>query len=139
MPVAFVNLCDGNGGQSKVISDEDKALTCFGIDETNAAQLFGVVSLALGGFQTDALVTAKPCCFVDGTGLADIECHVAFGTRYEESSRLMDAVKPGKIDISTIHDIDTFRLKSDLIENIHIVDTSICNNDKCWDRALQID
>ena len=94
VPATFVNVCDSYGGQTKVIGYEDKAFTGLGINETNATQLFRIVSFTFGRLQADGLITAKSSFFVDRTRLADIKCHIAFGTCYEKGPCLMDAIKP---------------------------------------------
>ena len=93
MPATFVNVCNSDGRQAKVIGDEDKAFTGLGINETNATQLFRIVSFTFGSLQTDGLITAKSGCFVDRTGLANVECQIAFGTCYEKGSCLMEVLR----------------------------------------------
>ena len=122
VPAILVDLCDGGGRQAEVIGDEDKALTGVSINETDAAEFFGIATFAFARLQSDALVAAKSGGFVDGSRLADIERHIAFGACHKESAGLLDAVKPSKINVSTIHDIDASGFERDLVEDVHVVD-----------------
>ena len=138
VPSTLVDACDGDGRQASVVGEEDETLAGFGIDEADAPQLFGVVAFALGGLQADALIAAQADALVDRSGLADVESQVAFGSGDEEGTGLVDAIESPKIDVTTIHYIDASGLESDLVEDVHVVDASVCNADEYRDGASQV-
>jgi len=139
MPTTLVDAGNGYCGQFEMVGNEDQTLACFRIDEADSSEFSGVIPFALGGLQADTLVATQAAGFINRTGFADVEGHVALGPRYEECSVLMDTIESCKIDVSTIHDIDASRFENDPVKNVHIVDASVGNVHEHWDRALQID
>ena len=138
LPATFVEVGDAQGGQVEVIGEEDEALLGCGVDEADAPEFGWVVALAFGDSQTDDLVAAQPCPFVHRTGLADVESKVALGSGDEKSFRLLDEVKPAKIDVAAVHDIDASRLEGQLVEHLDVGCASVCNADEHWDGAAQV-
>ncbi len=51
----------------------------------------------------------------------------------------MDSVKTGQIDITPIHDMECTRLYVDLIEDVHIVNLSMGDNDHRGDTSPEIE
>lgn len=139
MPTTLVDAGDGYCGQPEMVGNEDQTPACFRIDEADSSEFPGVIPFALGGLQADTLVATQAAGFVDWTGFADVEGHIALGPRYEECSGLMDTIEPCKIDVSTIHDIDASRLEYDPVKNVHVVDASVGNVHEHWDGAPQVD
>ena len=138
VPAILVDVCDGDCGQTKMVGDEHEAFACFTVDETDATEFFGIVPFTFGSFQSDTLIASQSSSFVGIAGLADIESHITFGSGYEESTDLMDAIKSSKIYVSTIHHVDTSRLESNVVKDVHIVDAALCNADEHRNRASQI-
>ena len=63
---------------------------------------------------------------------------IFLGTDYEEGSALAEPVKATKIDIATIHDIESRRFEKELIEDGDIVNGALGNADKARDSATQV-
>ena len=139
VPATLVNAGDGYCGQPEMVGNKDQALACFWIDETDSSEFSWVIPFTFGCLQADSLVATQAAGFVDWTGFADVEGHIALGPRYEECSGLMDTIEPCKIDVSTIHDIDASRLEYDSVKNVHVVDASVGNVHEHWDGAPQVD
>lgn len=139
MPTTLIDMGDYNGWQTEMVGDKDKTFARCGIDETDATEFTGIVPLALGGLQSDALVATQSTGFIDGTGLAHVESHVALGSCNEESTGLMNAIQASEINVSTVHDIDASRFESDPVKNVHIMNASIGYVHEHWDGASQVD
>ena len=63
---------------------------------------------------------------------------IAFGSCYEESLLLIETIKARKIDVASIHYIESTRFQRKLIENIDIVRFAVCNAYKARNRASQV-
>ena len=61
-----------------------------------------------------------------------------FCTDYEERSVLAERVKATKIDITTIHDIESRRFENKLVEDRDIVSCALGDTDKTRDSTTQV-
>ena len=102
----------------------------------NAAKLVGIVLLTVEASEDDHLIALQPSRLVDGTRIETLELEIAFCTGDEKGRRLLDAVQPRKVQVAAIHDVNGTRLQNQVVEDIDIVDFSVCNADKRGYRAL---
>lgn len=63
---------------------------------------------------------------------------IFLGTNHEKGHMLIEAIQAAKIDISSIHDIESSRFDHQLVEDGDIVDGSFGNADKTRDIAPQV-
>ena len=138
MPPALVDGCDGQRGKFEVIGQESQRLAGFGIDVADTTQPVGVECFAFRCRQTDDLIAPQTRRSVDRIGAADIGTKIAFRPRNKKCPGLVDTMKPTKIDISTIHYINASCLEENLVQDVHVVDTALCNADEYRDGAAQI-
>jgi len=59
LPTALVDLRDRKWRQRKAVGDENETLGCLGVDETNAAQFFGIGLERIEAHELDGLVAAQ--------------------------------------------------------------------------------
>jgi hypothetical protein len=71
-------------------------------------------------------------------GVEAIAAEVCFCPSDKEGRCLVDFVGTGKIQIAAIHDIDSFQLDNQLVEDIDIVDFARSNDDYGGNVAMQI-
>jgi hypothetical protein len=64
--------------------------------------------------------------------------HVNFCAGGEESSGLMQRMKPCEIDVAAIHHVNGAGLRRDQIQRERIAHFAVGNMDKAWDWAAQI-
>ena len=51
----------------------------------------------------------------------------------------MDRIKPGKVQVGTVQDVEGSRFECDLIEDVDVVDLGVGDEDDGGDVALQIE
>lgn len=139
LPPAFVNGCDSQGGQLEVISEKDKPLAARSIHVTDTPERFGVIAFPLPCTQLDRLVTSQAFCFIDRARLADTELRVAFCADNKAGLRHLDTVKACEVEVAPVENVNASRLEHDLIEEMNVMNRSICNADEYWDWSGQVD
>lgn len=139
LPPTFVNGCDSQGGQLEVIGEKDKSLAAHSIHVTDTPERFGVIAFPLPCAQLDRLVTSQTCCFIDRARLADTELRVAFCADDEEGLRHLDTVKACEVEVTPVENVNASRLENDLIEEMNVMDRSICNAYEYGDWSGQVD
>jgi hypothetical protein len=85
------------------------------------------------------MVGSQPGGLVHVTRFANVEAHVGFRPRDEKRKSCMNAGQPFEIDVSAIQYIEGSRFEDDLIQGVDVVDLTIGNCSKRWNRAVQID
>ena len=60
-----------------------------------------------------------------------LEVKIALGTDHEEGRRSMHLVKSRKIQISSIHDIESAWLYRNVVQDIDFVNLAVRNEDHC--------
>jgi len=139
LPAASVDRCDGQSRKLEVVGQENQSLSGSGIEVTDTPQPFRIVEFSFPGAQSNRLVAAQSCCLVDRSGLQHVESRVAFGSNHEECLALVDAEQTGEVEIATVDHIDAARFESDLVEKVDIVNRSVRDTYKHWDRAGQVE
>ena len=139
LPPAFVNGCDGNGGQFEVVGKKDQPLAGMSIDITDTPEWFGIVSFPFPCAQSDRLVASQSGSFIDRSRLPDVELGVAFCANDKGCLCHINAVKAREVEIASVDHVDAPRFKKDLVEEMNIVNGAIGNTDKYRDRTGQVD
>ena len=139
LPATLVNSCDGQCWEVEVVGQKDQPFSCFCIEVADTPKTFGIVDFSLSGAQPDRLVATQSCVLVDGAGFQDIELRVALGSNHEVCLGLLDSEQAGEVEIAAVDHINTARLESDLIQEMDVVNRSIGNAHKNWDRAGQVE
>ena len=61
------------------------------------------------------------------------EIHIVLGPGDKESPVLNEDMEPGKIDVTTVHDVNGPGFQGERIERVDIVNFSVGDVDKAWD------
>ena len=138
LPAAFVNGSDGLCWQIEVICQEDKALPSHGIKEANTSEFFRVVSFTFVSSQPNGLIAAQTAGLVDWTRLTQAKSHITFCPDDKVGVRAFDSKESGKVQVSTIEDIDASCFKKYPIHEVNVMNRSVCNMYKDRYRTSQI-
>ena len=84
LPPAFVELCDGERRQGKVVGQKHQSSVLRGIEETDTPELLRIILLCIEAVEGDNLVALQARCFVDVLGIQPVELEVALGSGYKE-------------------------------------------------------
>ena len=137
LPAASVELGDDYRGLGHVVGQEHQLFGGFRIGIPYPSKSFGILTERLVAGQDNSLVEANAGSFVDRRGVASTEPEIAFCASYKKCHFLMDAIKPCKVDIGSVHDVERTDFENQLVEDIHIVNLAGGNNDKGWEVSLQ--
>jgi len=119
----------GRGGQDAIVGEKHEPLLVRCVVVPDSAELRGVILLRVEVFGHDDLVGLNPGRFVYLLGIDASEPEVAFCPGDKERSRFVDSVKTGEIEISPVHDIEGTGFYADLVEDVHIVNFSVSDDD----------
>ena len=70
--------------------------------------------------------------------VAALEQDVGFGADHEEGRAESEDVEALEIDVAAIHDVERAGLRQNLVEHVDVVHFAVCNADKRWDIATQV-
>jgi len=138
LPTAFVQCRNGRCWQPSIVRQEHQRLTGICIFETNPAQIFRIFFRFINPVQTNGLVTNYSHVFVNWRRINTPEIHVTFGTSYKKRSSLMHVVESFKIQVTSIHDVESTGLYRQEIQHVHFMHFPIADMDKCGYRPSQI-
>ena len=65
LPATFVELGDDQSGKLKIISEEGESLVCLFVVENDVAQILRIVVLRFYACETNCLIAAQACRFID--------------------------------------------------------------------------
>ena len=128
LPAAVIQLRDGQRGRSEVVGQKDQPRAGFEIAIADAPQRRGIIFLGLHACGDDGLVQAQSGGFVHRAGVAPDESEVFLGACDEEGGTLMQAMQAGEVQIPAIHDVERTGLPSELVEEVHVVNTAWRDN-----------
>lgn len=137
LPAAFV---DGGNGQSRkveIVRKKGQPFARFRIYETDTSQSLRVIPLAFGRAQSNDLITSQAGGSIHWPGFEDIELGVLFASDDEECLCGMDAKQTPEIKVCTVEYINTTSFESDLVEEMHIVNQTVCNPYENWDWPMR--
>ena len=129
LPATMIQMCDGQRGCGEFVGQKDQSLARFEIAIADASQRRGIIILGQRARRDDRLVKAQAGGFVHRTGVATDEAEVFLGASDEEGGTLMQAVQSGEVEIAAIHDVERTGFPSELVEDVHVVNTARRDND----------
>ena len=139
VPTFAVELCYGQRVITKMIGQEAIDIAGGEVLVGDHSQLFRVTLCGLVGSETDNLISNDSCAFVNWIGLDHFVSHVVFSTGYKEGSVLVYSVeKPEEIQVTHIHQIDGPHLHTEFVQNLDIVNGSLCEIDEYGDITSQV-
>jgi len=103
LPPAFVQLCDGQGWQDKVVGQEDQAFVRFRVVELDPSDLFRVLPSSVEAGEDAGLVADQTTGTIDLIGVHSPELGIGLGSDDEEGLRDMYGVEPVNADEVCLH------------------------------------
>jgi len=122
-----------------MVGQEDQPLVVPGIVELHPAQVSRIVPLAFAACELDGLVAPQAGFLGDGARIDPPELQVRLGPDDEERLCLVQAMKPGKVDVAPVHDVEAPRLEGNLVEEVHVVEFAVRDVDEARDAAPQVE
>ena len=120
LPSLVVQLGDHQCRQREVVGQEDESLARLGVDVADAANGMRILQTRHRSGEHDGLVASQSGGFVDQARCLASVNHLVLRADNEEGAVLDEAIEPGKVDIATIHDVESCRLQYQSIEG-HVV------------------
>jgi len=105
----------------------------------NPAERIGVVFPGGRSGRNDRVIGAKSRRGVDSVRVSAAELDAFLGARDEESTAAVEDVKPLEVHVGAIHQVERARLWQDGVEDLDVVQFSVRNLNKRWDRAAQVE
>ena len=139
LPSPFVDSCDCQRRQIEVVRQEDEALPCVCIEETDTPKFTWIVSFGFLSAQSNHLIATKTAGLVDRSGLADVESGVLFRPYDKISICTLDSKQSCKVNVSAVEDINTSSFNEHLIHKMDVMNQTVCNLHKHRDRPGKID
>ena len=137
LPAAMIQLRNGQGGGGEVVGQKDQGVAGFGIAITDAPQRGGIIAPRVKADRHDGLIKPQAGGFVERPGIAAGRAEVFLGARDKKGGALVEAMQACKVQIATIHDVERAGLPSQLVEEVHVVNTARSDNDDGGKVALQ--
>lgn len=137
LPARFVERADGGCRQDEVVGEEHQRLAGFGILESDAAQMFGIVLAAIDAGKGNSLIAEDAGAAIDRSRIDAPKLGIRLGSSNEEGLCSMQPVKPGEIEIASIHDVDRPGLDHQDVEYIDIAQLAVGDVDEGGDIAAQ--
>ena len=139
LPAAFVQRANGRGWQGHLIGEEDQRPARFGILESYATQMHGVVLFGVNTIKRNRLVANNASRSICLFRINPVRLHIGFGARNEECPGQVQGMKPAEINVATIHDINRTRFRLQQIEGVHVSHLAIGDVNETWNIALQVE
>src|SRR3989338_518049 len=108
LPSAPIELREGLCGELKIVRQKNQMPVCRRVEITNPSEPFRKIFLCVKALQRNDLIALDPCFlfFVYGQRMNPLKTEIAFGANNKEGRRGLDSVETGKVQITTIHDIN---------------------------------
>ena len=90
-PAGAVNLANLNGGQAKVIGEENERARMLGVVITDATQGLGIALLGIKAAESNRLIAPQTAGSIDRTAFDHVKLHVGFAADHKKSARLSEA------------------------------------------------
>ena len=120
LPTVFVECCNCQRRQDKVVGQEYEYLATLDIFESNVPQVLGVMLGGAKPVEQDRLIANNPGRLIDGCRINSVDIHTGFGAGHEESARLMLSIERTSFDRHAVQHVDFVHL-------------AVADVDKRWD------
>ena len=138
LPATFVERGNRQGGQRRVVGQKDQRLARFGVFESDAPQVLGVLLGRVMAVEHHTLVADDACAAVDRIGVHAPSVHARFGSGDEECASLMHGIQASKVDVSTIHHVKGARLDRQDVEYVDVVEFAVADVNERGNGTAQV-
>ena len=110
----------------------------LGVVITDAMQGLGIALFGIKAAESNRLIAPQTAGRVDRTAFDHVKFQVVFAADHKESARLGEASQPSEIQITSAHHVHCSGLERQLVQDVDLVNCALCQSDKCWDGAAQL-
>ena len=138
LPATVVQLCDPQGWQCGVVGEKIQSFVALFVMILDAPEFFRIVVRSFHTSESHGLIADHTGATVNGVGVKSSQGGIGFGTKHEETAKLMQSEKAGEVKVGAIHDVEGTVFRQQHIHDINIMQFAIGDMDECWDISLQI-
>src|SRR5207244_11113957 len=102
LPARLVERANGCCRQCKLVAQEDQCPGAFGVPQTDATQLIGIMLLAVVAVESDGLVADDPGGAIGRRRVEATGVEIRFGAGHEEGAGLMQDVEPLELSAESV-------------------------------------
>ena len=84
------------------------------------------------------MVADQPVVAIDRMRVAPLDLEVRLAAGHEEAAGLVKAIEALEVEEATIHDVESARLRQQLVEDVDLVHLAVTNVNESGDIAAQI-
>jgi hypothetical protein len=125
----MIQLRNGQGGRGEVVGQKDQRFAGLGIAIAGAAERVGIIAPGVKAGRHHGLIKTQTGGFVHRTGVKAGAAEVFLGAGDEKGGALVEAMQAGEVQIAAILDVERASLPSQLVKDIHVVNTARRDND----------
>ena len=138
LPATAVQLCDPQGWQCGVVGEKFRSFVALFVMILDAPEFFRIVVRSFHTSEPHGLIADHTDATVNGVGVKSSQGGIGFGSKHEETAKLMQSEKAGEVKVGAIHDVEGTAFRQQHIHDINIMQFAIGDMDECWDISLQI-
>ena len=138
LPATAVQLCDPQGWQCGVVGEKFQSFVALFVMILDAPEFFRIVVRSFHTSEAHGLIADHTGATVNRVGVKSSQGGIGFGTKHEETAKLMQSEKAGEVKVGAIHDVEGAAFRQQYIHDINIMQFAIGDMDECWDISLQI-
>jgi len=105
---------------------------------TYPTQQVGIILARINPAQGDRLIAAQASGAIHGTTGANAILQARLCSDDEKCARLSEKSHSSEIQIPSVHHADRSGLERQLVQDVDLENYALCQRDKCWDGAAQI-
>ena len=138
LPATAVQLCDPQGWQCGVVGEKFQRFVALFVMILDAPEFFRIVVRSFHTSEPHGLIADHTGATVNRVGVKSSQGGIGYGTKHEETAKLMQSEKAGEVKVGAIHDVEGTAFRQQHIYDINIMQFAIGDMDECWDISLQI-
>jgi hypothetical protein len=131
--------CDHLGTELKVVRQKGQAFAIRVFSNNSANHLRIVFGGVINGEHAGLIANDLSVRAVDCLGVSPLKLCVGLGSRDKERLRLINGIKPFVVEVAAIQQIERPWLDNKIVQHVDLVGLAICNTDKAWDCAPQVE
>src|SRR5689334_25080224 len=128
LPTTAIELSNGQCRFGEVVGQKDQSLAGQRIAKTNASQSLRIVLAWVETARDHGLVETQTDALVHRAGVTAPGVEVLPGPRDKERPAQVQAIKPGKVQIASVDNVESSGLVDQIVENVDFVNQA-CGQD----------
>lgn len=139
LPAELVEFGQIQGREAEIVCEDGDASLFFLVEENNPSQFFRITFCRFVDGEHNRLVAPEPGGLVHGAGVKPPNLGIAFRHGDEKGHCKVYPVEPFEIQVPPVDKIEGTGLEDKLVQNVHVVDRSVRNAHKRWDRTPDVE